>query len=936
MTIFEPALHAGTPDVTSVGSAGSPVITLRFLRHPDENACLPARFLVTRTVTNVPTRTLYFYGPRPLRNADGRLQPDAANVTALSGQAVRLYTVDGDVTLTLTDAAGRPLWVRSAQATVKGFTYESFRDGGRLLAVSETVVLPGSGKVVTRVRERFAYDNPVSPAVKANNLAGVVIQHCDNAGYRDVLSVSLSSQPLLSKQYLLPANAPQVDWRTKDVPATEPPLTVSTRYDATGKILAQTNAAGVTTVTWYDVNGAVRENRLRYADRNAQSGTEVITLKAILHRADGRIGSQTAGNGVTDIYEYDPQTLRLVRHLTQRPAEHPLGPLLIADLHYLYDPAGNILRLEDKGADPVWHRGLRIAGQRKYAYDTLYRLVHAKGRERISAGRGRTQPAGTGLTAGGVWVPYDESYTYDDGDNLTKTVHAGLHSWTHNVTVSASSNRGIIALPGKKLDEIRPDDNFLPGGLQKRLADGRSLDWYADGQLYRVSPVTRREGEADDEEIYRYAEGGRRVRKVLMTKTAGGWLRHVTTYAGGCERRQRHDPVGRLLLDISLTEVGGARLTENLLKGEKYLYYSIGDHLNSCGGETDEQGAVICREEYYPYGGSAGVMEGKTEVAIRTRRYSGKERDATGLYYYGWRYYQTAEGRWLSADPGGMIDGINLFRFCRGNPVRLIDPDGRAPVDEREELESALKNLIRGLDQHKLREALKGWRTWPSDILVDPVDIASNLLEEVKLQIPDAVAVYTALNLSSVQTKSSDLAGATGAFDKPPIVQFTLPAPENFFDRNPTLQPDQIPAGGYINSKGFIERRDVSKLYRTESMAIIKARQEKGDDVNSFAPSGWFAGVEPMMEGAIVIAAGNRAGALCHGSGNLGNVSYALFEIETTGVPVVSFKENLNFNSDFLRGIEHDADAAAEFDEYHISHTALTAMKAKVNVVRVY
>ncbi|WP_370552320.1 RHS repeat-associated core domain-containing protein, partial [Enterobacter cloacae complex sp. P31C] len=60
-------------------------------------------------------------------------------------------------------------------------------------------------------------------------------------------------------------------------------------------------------------------------------------------------------------------------------------------------------------------------------------------------------------------------------------------------------------------------------------------------------------------------------------------------------------------------------------------------------------------------------------------RYSGKERDATGLYHYGYRYYQPWSGRWLSADPAGTVDGLNLFRMCRNNPGTLFDPKGLAP-----------------------------------------------------------------------------------------------------------------------------------------------------------------------------------------------------------------------------------------------------------------
>ena len=58
-------------------------------------------------------------------------------------------------------------------------------------------------------------------------------------------------------------------------------------------------------------------------------------------------------------------------------------------------------------------------------------------------------------------------------------------------------------------------------------------------------------------------------------------------------------------------------------------------------------------------------------------RYSFKERDnATGLYYYGMRYYAPWLGRWLSPDPAGTIDGPNLYAFVRGNPITLMDIGG--------------------------------------------------------------------------------------------------------------------------------------------------------------------------------------------------------------------------------------------------------------------
>ncbi|WP_308424538.1 RHS repeat protein, partial [Aliivibrio fischeri] len=108
--------------------------------------------------------------------------------------------------------------------------------------------------------------------------------------------------------------------------------------------------------------------------------------------------------------------------------------------------------------------------------------------------------------------------------------------------------------------------------------------------------------------------------------------------------------------------------------------YSYDNLIGSSALEVDGDGKVISMEEYYPYGGTAILTaRNQAEVNYKTVRYSGKERDATGLYYYGYRYYQPWVGRWLSSDPAGTIDGLNLYRMVRNNPVTLKDDDGKQP-----------------------------------------------------------------------------------------------------------------------------------------------------------------------------------------------------------------------------------------------------------------
>jgi len=66
-------------------------------------------------------------------------------------------------------------------------------------------------------------------------------------------------------------------------------------------------------------------------------------------------------------------------------------------------------------------------------------------------------------------------------------------------------------------------------------------------------------------------------------------------------------------------------------------------------------------------------------------KFTGHERDDEAgltLDYMGARYYDPVIGRFLQVDPlAEKFPGSSPYTYTLNNPIRLVDPDGRAPVD---------------------------------------------------------------------------------------------------------------------------------------------------------------------------------------------------------------------------------------------------------------
>ncbi|NGX49085.1 MAG: hypothetical protein K940chlam5_00681 [Candidatus Anoxychlamydiales bacterium] len=99
----------------------------------------------------------------------------------------------------------------------------------------------------------------------------------------------------------------------------------------------------------------------------------------------------------------------------------------------------------------------------------------------------------------------------------------------------------------------------------------------------------------------------------------------------------------------------------------------------------DIQGNVACAIssnndiETYRYSafGEEKIFKNKVEYPesqIKNNwRFSSKRKDESNLIYFGRRYYDTDYGRWVTPDPGGFKDGLNLYAFVLNDPLIKVD-----------------------------------------------------------------------------------------------------------------------------------------------------------------------------------------------------------------------------------------------------------------------
>ncbi|MBV4485395.1 RHS repeat-associated core domain-containing protein [Pseudomonas sp. SWRI153] len=614
------AVHSRTPVLAVIDARGLPIREIAYLRTLAEDT---PKAHVSRQLHDVAGRVVAQQDPRlPAANA--------TKVYSLNGETVFADSVDAGWHLLLPGLAGEP----RLSWDERGHRWQStFDDQLRVVQFEIT----GNGE-----NQADTYSYGTASAEAEYNLRGQLIRQSDPSGSLDITSHALTGQALVERRTF----------------HDDEPFTSQQVFSPLGALLEQIDAGGHRRHSRYGLAGQLRAVDLLI---KGQEGKPVL-LDAQYNANDQPL-QQQAGNGVLSQWTYDPADGRLHTQSSRKEAGPPLQ-----DFEYFYDGVGNITRIENHAFEPAWFANQRVDGHREFSYDSLYRLIRATGYDDAPPSDipGLPQP-----TDPKNRLNYTQTYAYDDGGNLIKSCHTrdgNCHS--RQMFVDPNSNRAVRWKPG----EADPDFDVLfdrHGNLQD-LKQGPSLQWNARDELQSVSLVTRQDSDSDAEH-YRYSQG-QRVFKCHEWFTQNRRHFHQVRYLPGLEIRNKDNGE-----ELHIISVGNARCLHWVSPPpatNDQLRYRLEDHLGSCVMELDENATVTSEEGYYPFGETAW-MAPQSEIQYRFIRYSGKEMDVSGLYYYGARYYAPWLQRWVSADPAGDVDGLNLYAFVANNPMIFTDPDGQ-------------------------------------------------------------------------------------------------------------------------------------------------------------------------------------------------------------------------------------------------------------------
>jgi RHS repeat-associated protein len=445
------------------------------------------------------------------------------------------------------------------------------------------------------------------------------------------------------------------------------PLTYS--YDAVGHLLTSIDPDSKYTYT-YDL-----VDRITSIDNLGTTGVPNVLLTYSYDAAGNLLSVTEKINGIqkgTNAYTYD--ILNRVTKLTQSGTgvtskrvdmtynavnqiatlnrySDLTGTSSVANTSYTYDLAGRLQTLTHQ------HGGNTLASY-GLTYDNANRIIQ-------SAGTDGTQDysydSTNQLTTANHTTQTDEAYSYDANGNRTSggastgTNNQLLTDGTYNYEYDGEGNRTKRTEigTGKVTEYVWDYRNRLTSVLFKDAGGNvtKTIAYSYDVNDRRISK------KVDGVVAERYVYDGSNIALVF---DGAGTQTHRYLYGIG---------VDQVLAD----ERGGT------------VVWALSDNQGTVRDVVDGNGTILNHVVY----DSFGKVKSQSDATVEFRYgYTGREQDGeTGLDYYRARYYDAANGRFISEDPLGFNAGdTNIYRYVGNSPTNWVDPSGLGPsaIDNRD------------------------------------------------------------------------------------------------------------------------------------------------------------------------------------------------------------------------------------------------------------
>lgn len=737
------AVNRNTPEITVYSNQGLVVRHLGYYRRVAEQTAKVRISLkrydnAGRLSNSIDARFSFDYLKDP-----ASMMPNHQQYNTLSGRILQSKHVDAGIGVFFSDYQGQAIWRWNSRGTENSFEYDTLR---RVKAIYEKSY--GETDVCS---ERLRYGE-VSDLDIANNSVGRLVEHYDTAGRRLLLSYTVLGQPRQEVRHFIKADE-IVNW-TKNAAENAQCLEASIytsgwRYNALRETIRQTDAGGNKRETIYEISGQINKQLLRIA------GEVQSLMQGRVYLATGQVQEETIANGKIKLcYQYEEKTQQLIEKVVSRLSDN----VILQSLRYIYDPVGNILSTDEQTQALVHYKNTKTNGDSRYAYDSFYQLIEVYGIESEQVGRVNSKlphAISLGNKDASRLVSYQRTYEYDAGGNLFKIGHQGANPFTQALSIDDTSNRGIA----KQKSGPSLQESFDGNGNLLYVNVGQRLTWDHRNQLKETIQVKRTEN-ISDKEIYVYDGQGNRIQKTRIYLAENQIHTDQVRYLPGLELREhwQTDLKGKNnkiteVLQLIQVQVGNVPVKALHWKTGKpeevendQIYYSFSDQIGSNQLELNQAAEVVSIESYYPYGGtSIWATQNQVEASYKYRRYSGKERDHSGLYYYGYRYYLPWLGRWLNPDPLGSVDGLNLFRMARNNPINFYDDEGMMPISTN--YQENRGDLIYGLNALRFKYINKLFPMATSKHEIPPM-----VIDIYNHEIADAVAKKNSDYFKTLQT----------------------------------------------------------------------------------------------------------------------------------------------------------------------------------------